>query len=206
MSGSSEFAGKRLVVTGGDTPLGLATAHAFMSQGGHVILVGADDSRMAEARSVLGPVRLGPLVSALDTEAACAQALDAAGGPVFAVVCLPHGPQADAGRMRVMAERLAAAFASRHDTRHAARLVLCGAPGDVGEPVRALARTLAPQVLVNAVAPGRIDGDGTVPAGIPLGRAGTVQEVAGVIRFLCSTDAGYVTGQTIAVDGGLSLG
>lgn len=191
MPGPSEFAGKRLVVTGGDTPLGVATAHAFMSRGGHVILAGADEARLAEARQALGPVRLGPLVSALDTEADCTLAVDAAGGPVFAIVCLPHGPDADAARTRLMADRLAAAFATRHDTRHAARLVLCGAAGDVAEQVRALARSMAPGVLVNAVAPA-----GTVPA----------EQVAGVIRFLCSEDAASVTGQTLVADGGQGLG
>jgi len=38
---------------------------------------------------------------------------------------------------------------------------------------------------------------------IPLGRLGTPQEVAAVVAWLCSHAAGYVTGQTICVDGGL---
>jgi NAD(P)-dependent dehydrogenase (short-subunit alcohol dehydrogenase family) len=39
---------------------------------------------------------------------------------------------------------------------------------------------------------------------VPMGRAGAPADVAAVVRFLCSTDAGYVTGQTIYVDGGLT--
>jgi 3-oxoacyl-[acyl-carrier protein] reductase len=39
----------------------------------------------------------------------------------------------------------------------------------------------------------------------PLGRMGTTEEIAGVIAFLCSPAASFVTGQDIAVDGGLSL-
>jgi len=39
---------------------------------------------------------------------------------------------------------------------------------------------------------------------IPLGRFGTVEEMAGVALFLASPLAGYVTGQTIVVDGGLT--
>jgi 3-oxoacyl-[acyl-carrier protein] reductase len=41
---------------------------------------------------------------------------------------------------------------------------------------------------------------------IPLGRMGAVQEVAATVSFLCSEDAGYITGQTLHVNGGLLLG
>lgn len=42
-------------------------------------------------------------------------------------------------------------------------------------------------------------------AGIPLGRAGTVDDIAGVLAFLASDDAGYVTGQAINIDGGMFM-
>jgi 3-oxoacyl-[acyl-carrier protein] reductase len=65
-------------------------------------------------------------------------------------------------------------------------------------------------VLVNAVAPGLIDTemladvplDRVLPA-IPLGRIGTVEEVSGIVAFLCSDQAAYLTGQVIACNGGL---
>jgi glucose 1-dehydrogenase len=44
-----------------------------------------------------------------------------------------------------------------------------------------------------------------VESHIPLGRAGTSDEMAGITCFLASDDAGYITGQTIFVDGGLTL-
>ena len=68
-------------------------------------------------------------------------------------------------------------------------------------------------VRVNAVAPGLIETAMTqsmpeqarahYQANIPLGRAGTPEDVSGVVTFLCSDAARYVTGQTIVVDGGL---
>ncbi len=40
---------------------------------------------------------------------------------------------------------------------------------------------------------------------IPMKRAGTIEEIAGTVAFLCSSDAGYITGQTVNVDGGFEM-
>jgi 3-oxoacyl-[acyl-carrier protein] reductase len=71
-------------------------------------------------------------------------------------------------------------------------------------------------ITVNAVAPGMIETAITaqmpaprreaLTARIPLGRFGAPEEVAAVVAWLCSEAAGYVTGQTICVDGGLRGG
>jgi 3-oxoacyl-[acyl-carrier protein] reductase len=79
---------------------------------------------------------------------------------------------------------------------------------------RALALELASRsITVNAVAPGFIDTDMTqsLPAKvreelfarIPLGRLGEAEEVAGLVSFLLSEEADYITGQVIHVNGGL---
>jgi 3-oxoacyl-[acyl-carrier protein] reductase len=65
-------------------------------------------------------------------------------------------------------------------------------------------------VTVNAVAPGFIETDMTadvppeVIQAVPARRAGTPADVAAAVRFLASDDAGYVTGTTLFVDGGMS--
>jgi 3-oxoacyl-[acyl-carrier protein] reductase len=68
-------------------------------------------------------------------------------------------------------------------------------------------------ITVNAIAPGFIETDMTsildekvkdaTLAAIPLGRFGAAQEVADAVAFLASDKAGYITGQTLHVDGGL---
>jgi len=88
--------------------------------------------------------------------------------------------------------------------------------GGVVAFTKSVARELAGRgVTANAVAPGYITTDMTanLPAGaaegllsrIPLGRLGTAQDVAGVVRFLASEEAGYVTGQVLCVDGGMVM-
>ena len=77
---------------------------------------------------------------------------------------------------------------------------------------RAVALEVASRnITVNAVAPGWISTGSQTPAeanagaASPFGRSGTPDEVAAVIEFLCRTDASYVTGQMIVVDGGDAL-
>ena len=70
-------------------------------------------------------------------------------------------------------------------------------------------------INVNAVAPGFISTPMTdkltdeqkakMLEAIAMKRYGTVDEIAGVVSFLCSADASYVTGQTIEISGGLSM-
>lgn len=77
--------------------------------------------------------------------------------------------------------------------------------------VKALAVELAKRrITVNAVAPGLIDTDMTENLAseealkmIPMQRTGTSEEVAATVSFLCSEDAGYITRQVIAVNGGM---
>ena len=117
--------------------------------------------------------------------------------------------------------------------RHAGRIILLssisaqrGSPsGDIAYTackagIVAMAKTLARSyahegILVNAVAPGIIDAgltDNMSPErraqsaqSIPLGRLGTAEEVGEVVAFLASDRASYVTGQLLAVNGGLFM-
>jgi 3-oxoacyl-[acyl-carrier protein] reductase len=81
---------------------------------------------------------------------------------------------------------------------------------------KALARELGSRgVRVNAVAPGYIATEltnvlseeirGAILANTPLGRLGEPEDVAGAVRFLCSDEAAFVTGEVLLVDGGLGM-
>jgi 3-oxoacyl-[acyl-carrier protein] reductase len=126
-------------------------------------------------------------------------------------LCLPHLERSDGGRV--------IAITSAAVLEPTPQLALSNTirPGVTG-----WAKTLASElgskgITVNCVAPGRIDTarlaelypQGPTPeqlAEIPLGRWGTPQEFGDVVCFLASERACYVTGQTLAVDGGLTRG
>ena len=82
---------------------------------------------------------------------------------------------------------------------------------------RSLAREVGSRgVTVNVVAPGYVDTDMTndldearkdmIASSTPLGRTASASEIAGVVRFLASEDASFITGAVIPVDGGLGMG
>jgi 3-oxoacyl-[acyl-carrier protein] reductase len=240
----AEFAGKRIVITGGAGGIGVETARTLLEHGAHLVLVDIDEERLVQARETLGTARIATWQSALDTPQACAAALDAAGAPIAALIHLaglferdPFDPDDHGVWDRAIAANLtnaydlAVAFATRFDRRDGpARIVLTSSVayrrGSAGYPpyaaakaglvglTRSLSRKFAPDVLVNAVAPGLINTrmavDTIAQRGeaylkeIPLQRCGHPGEVAAVIRFLCSRDSSYITGQTITIDGGIT--
>ena len=93
--------------------------------------------------------------------------------------------------------------------------VYCMAKAALLMLTKSLATDLAPEVRVNAIAPGAIlwpeQGKDAVAqqallARTPLGRTGTPEDIAGAVAWLLDDASGYVSGQTIRVDGGRGIG
>lgn len=83
------------------------------------------------------------------------------------------------------------------------------AKGGIAALTHALAVSLAGKARVNSISPGWIDTDYTVYTGPdavqqPAGRVGNPRDIANMVMFLCSDKAGFITGENICIDGGMT--
>lgn len=147
------------------------------------------------------------------------QSMSANATAFFALVtaALPWLRRSPAGTARVVAAGSFLAHSVRFGTEMLFPATSASKAAVVGL-VRALAAQLAPEgIPVNCVVPGFIakeagqhtslddDARARAAALVPLGRFGKPEEVAAAIAFLLGPDAGYITGQMIHVDGGVTL-
>jgi 3-oxoacyl-[acyl-carrier protein] reductase len=130
------------------------------------------------------------------------------GAYICAHAALPHLEQSAAGSIVNIGGMSAHSGSARRAHVIAAKAGLVGL-------TRALAHDLGPAgITVNCVVPGLIDTVRAPAQGVPahhsthatlLGRRGTPDDVAGIVRFLCGPDGRYMTGQTIHVNGGVFM-
>lgn len=126
---------------------------------------------------------------------------------------IPHLKHAPAARIVAVSSFVAHAFRTGDLFPASA-----AAKGGLEAFARALAMELAPsRITVNCVAPGYIEKDNPkfrppsdevrrrIEATVPLGRYGRPDEVAALVAWLVGPDSGYITGQTLHIDGGLTL-
>jgi 3-oxoacyl-[acyl-carrier protein] reductase len=218
----SEATGRVVLITGGSRGIGLATAQRFAALGDRVAITYNSSPPPDGFFAVKCDV-----TSAADVDAAFT-AVEQHFGPVEVLVS-NAGMTKDMLILRmsetdfsdVVDANLTAAY------RVAKRAV--GMLGSAGQAnysaskagliglARSIARELGSRsITANVVAPGPVATDmlaalsddrvASLTQAVPLGRLASPEEVAGTIAFLASSDAAYITGAVIPVDGGLGMG
>jgi len=209
----------------------LRAAEELRAAGAAAIGVEADvsdrsavDSAFDKVRAELGPIRILVTAAGLDAFEAFTDITTGSWERVLAInltgtfhclqAAVPDMLEARWGRMVTISSSSAQSGAPRMAHYVASK-------GGVIGLTKALALELAPHgITVNCIPPGMIDtpmlrraeADGDVgkiekiaPRMIPVGRAGTPEDIAATCGFLCSDEAGFITGQVLGVNGGMVL-
>src|SRR4051794_39081512 len=196
--------GRTAAVAAASTGLGFACAKALVAEGVRVAICGRDRARI----EILVPKAGGPPRGGVDEvdideyrSAIDQNLLSTIGGCNAA---LPGMRDRGWGRIVAITSVVVKQPAPFLVLSNTARAGLHGY-------LKTTALAVAPDgVTVNAVLPGAhatdrqkaLYGDNLQPKGIPVGRFGAPDDFGAVVAFLCSTQAGYVTGSSLAVDGG----
>jgi NAD(P)-dependent dehydrogenase (short-subunit alcohol dehydrogenase family) len=242
------FEGRVVVVTGGGSGIGLATARRFHDEGASVAIAGRREDVLATASESIGGAVLtvpADVSKSQDLQSLYTRVTERF-GPIDVLVVnaglkrfVPFEQTSEDDFREIFAVNTAAAFFTIQRAiphlNHEASIVLTGLapvnpawrrPGTAAysaskDALRSLTRTLASEladrgVRVNAVNPGTIATDSQylpkdamaerltrIADAVPMKRLGRPEEVAGVVAFLASADASYVTGEAINIDGGM---
>ncbi|MBR2144436.1 MAG: SDR family oxidoreductase [Akkermansia sp.] len=220
----SEFAGKVAVVTGGAQGIGLCIAEKFRAAGAVVCIFDLQQN----------PYFVGDLSREADIQAFCAKVLEEYGrvdylinnaAPLFKGLpdctweefnyALQVGVAAPYMLTRLLMNHFAEGAAVVNISSSRDRMSMPGtecytaAKGGIAALTHAMAVSLAGRVRVNSISPGWIETKGTEYAGAdtaqhPAGRVGRPEDIADMVLYLCSSKAGFITGENICIDGGMT--
>ena len=218
------FEGKTAVVTGGGHGIGEAVARAFLREGAQVHIIDIRPGEWfvgdvsvkedLERFAVSVVARSGRVDALINNAPPPMKGIGECGWEAFSRA-LTVGVTAPF----YLTELLLPAFASgasvinisssRDRMSQPGTESYTAAKGGISALTHALAVSLAGRVRVNSISPGWIDTTGaeiTGPDALqqPAGRVGRPEDIAELVLFLCSEKAGFITGENICVDGGMT--
>ncbi len=219
-----EFAGKVAVVTGGAQGIGRSVAELFADAGAEVCVFDLKQN----------PYFVGNLASEADLQRFCRRVVDEYGrvdylinnaAPLFKGLpdcnweefnyALQVGVAAPYMLTKLFLPHFAPGAAVVNISSSRDRMSMPGtecytaAKGGIAALTHALAVSLAGRVRVNSISPGWIETQGAEYAGTdaaqhPAGRVGRPEDIAHMVLYLCSVKAGFITGENICIDGGMT--
>src|SRR3569833_3209856 len=190
----ARFAGKGVLVTGGGSGIGLATAKAFAAEGATGVVAGREEQRLASAVKEIGDAASAVTVDVTDSADVArmvSTVVERHGGLDVAVNIGAHG------RLPNMAAFAASKAAVSALTRTAAR-------DHIADGVRINAVSPGATATDMSLRPGETDADraARLKDAIPLGRVGATAEVAAAVLWLASDEAAFTVGHDLVVAGG----
>ena len=218
------FKNKVAVITGGGHGIGKAAADAFRAEGAvvHVIdtqpgnwFVGSVADRETLERFAAGVVQASGHVDCLINNAPpLSKGLDACSWDEFQTA-LTVGVTAPFYLTKLLAPHFAPGASvvnissSRDRMSQPQTESYTAAKGGIAALTHAMAVSLAGKARVNSISPGWIDTTDSDITGAdalqqPVGRVGKPEDIAEMILFLCSEKAGFITGENICIDGGMT--
>lgn len=218
------FQGKVVVITGGAQGIGAELCRRFREEGARVCMIdkqpGAHfvgdlaDKAVLERFAAAVAAEHGRVDCLINNALPLMKGLDACSYEEFSYA-LAVGVTAPFYLAKLFAPHFAAGASivnissSRDRMSQAQTESYTAAKGGIAALTHALAVTLAGRVRVNSVSPGWIETRGAVYSGAdavqqPAGRVGTPADIAEMVLFLCSDKAGFITGENICIDGGMT--
>lgn len=219
-----EFEGKVVVVTGGTSGIGKCIANEFRACGAHVYVVDK-----AEGSHFVGDIAQKEVIEAFVDEILSKHdmvdciinnappymgGLDKCSYEEFEYA-MAVGVTAPFYLVKLLHEHLSLGASivnissSRDRMSQPQTESYTAAKGGIAALTHALAMSLAGKARVNSISPGWINTSDTAIEGVdatqqPVGRVGHPKDIANMVLFLCSDKAGFITGENICIDGGMT--